>query len=55
MNYLFNFAVSRRLGVENYAPLALLGGGLMILSLTATVVNLIVVKYAAKFTLKVSV
>jgi O-antigen/teichoic acid export membrane protein len=49
LNYLFSFAVSRRLGVENYAALAALVGGLMIFSLPAGVVNLIVVKYAAEF------
>lgn len=49
LNYLFNAAVSRRLGVENYAVLSALGGLLVILSLPSVVVNLIVVKYAAEF------
>ena len=49
LNYLFNFAVSRRLGVENYAILSSLGGLLMILSLPAVIINLVVVKYAAEF------
>lgn len=49
LNYVFNFAVSRKLGVENFATLAALGSGIMIFSLPATVVNLIVVKYAAEF------
>jgi O-antigen/teichoic acid export membrane protein len=49
LNYLFNVAVSRRLGVENYAVLSALGGLLVVLSLPSIVVNLIVVKYAAEF------
>jgi len=49
LNYLFNFALSRRLGVENYATLASLNGGLMILCLPGTIANLVVVKYAAEF------
>jgi len=49
LNYMFNFALSRRLGVENYATLASLNGGLMILCLPGTIANLVVVKYAAEF------
>ncbi|HEX5275383.1 MAG TPA: hypothetical protein VFW34_08905 [Candidatus Rubrimentiphilum sp.] len=49
LNYLFNFAVSRRLGLENFATLSALGSGLIICSLPAAVVNLMVVKYAAEF------
>jgi O-antigen/teichoic acid export membrane protein len=49
LNYLFNVAVSRRLGVENYAVLSALGGLLVVLSLPSIVVNLIVVKFAAEF------
>lgn len=49
LSYVFNFAVSRRLGVEDYATLSSLGGLLVILSLPAVVINLIVVKYSAEF------
>ena len=48
LNYAFNFAISRRIGVEGYAALSALLSLLMILSAPATVVNLIVVKYAAE-------
>ncbi|HET9393812.1 MAG TPA: hypothetical protein VFO29_09890 [Candidatus Rubrimentiphilum sp.] len=49
LSYLFNFAVSRRLGVVDYASVSSLSGLLVILSLPALVINLIVVKYAAEF------
>jgi O-antigen/teichoic acid export membrane protein len=48
-NYLFNFAISRRLGVEGFATLASLVGGFMILSIPANIINLVVVKYASEF------
>lgn len=44
-NYLFNFALSRRLGVEGFATLSSLVSFLMILSIPMTVVSLVVVKY----------
>jgi O-antigen/teichoic acid export membrane protein len=49
LNYLFNFAISRRLGVEGFATLSSLVSGVMILSVPATITTLIVVKYAAAF------
>jgi O-antigen/teichoic acid export membrane protein len=49
LNYLFNFAVSRQLGVEGFAALSSLVGTLMILSVPASVLNLIVVKQTATF------
>lgn len=49
LNYVFNFALSRRLGVEGFADLTSLVGALMILSIPANVLTLIVVKYAATF------
>lgn len=49
LNYAFNFALSRRLGVEGFATLASLVGALMIFSIPANVLTLIVVKYAATF------
>lgn len=48
-NYVFNFAISRRLGVEGFATLASLVGGFMILSIPANIINLVVVKYASEF------
>jgi O-antigen/teichoic acid export membrane protein len=49
LNYLFNFALSRRLGVEGFATLSSLTSGVMILSIPATILTLVVVKYAATF------
>ncbi len=49
LNYLFNFAISRYIGVEAYAELTSLIGTMMILSIPALIVNLIVVKYTAEF------
>lgn len=49
LNYVFNFAISRRLGVEGFATLSSLMSVLMIVSIPATVLNLIVVKYTAEF------
>ncbi len=48
-NYAFNFTISRNVGVENYAALSALAGALMILSIPASVLNLVVVKYAAGY------
>ncbi len=48
-NYFFNFALSRRLGVEGYATLSALISFLMILSIPTSVVSLIVVKYTAVY------
>lgn len=49
LNYVFNFVLSRRLGVEHYATLAALVGCLMILSIPSTAINLIAVKYGAEY------
>lgn len=49
LNYVFNFAVSRHVGVENFATLSSLTSAIMILSIPASILNLIVVKYAAEF------
>ncbi len=48
-NYAFNFAISRRIGVENYAALSSLINGLIIVSIPAAVANLVIVKYTAEF------
>jgi O-antigen/teichoic acid export membrane protein len=48
LNYVFNFAVSRRLGVENYAELSSIVSGLMVFALPGTIVNLVVVKYVGE-------
>ncbi len=49
LNYAFNFALSRRLGVEGFATLSSLVSAIMILSIPASILCLIVVKYAATF------
>lgn len=49
LNYVFNLAISRRIGVENFATLSSLVSALMILSVPANVLNLIVVKYVSEF------
>ena len=49
LNYVFNFVLSRRLGVEHYATLAALVGIIMILSIPGTAINLIAVKYGAEY------
>lgn len=49
LNYLFNFAIAHRLGVEGFAELSSLVSGVMILSIPSTILTLIVVKYAATF------
>ncbi|MFN2450541.1 MAG: oligosaccharide flippase family protein [Candidatus Baltobacteraceae bacterium] len=46
-NYAFNFALSRRLGVEGFATLSSLVSFLMILSIPTSVLSLVVVKYTA--------
>jgi O-antigen/teichoic acid export membrane protein len=48
-NYLFNFALSRRLGVEGFATLSALVSLLMILSIPMTVVSLMIVKYTGTY------
>lgn len=48
-NYFFNFALSRRLGVEGFATLSSLVSFLMILSIPTAVLSLIVVKYTAVY------
>lgn len=49
LNYLFNFALSRRLGVEGFATLSSLVGFVMIVSIPASILTLVVVKYTATF------
>jgi O-antigen/teichoic acid export membrane protein len=49
LNYVFNFALSRRLGIEGFATLSSLTGGLMIVSVPSAIWNLLVVKYAADY------
>lgn len=49
LNYAFNFAISRKVGVENFAVLSSLVSAIMLLSIPASVLNLIVVKYSAEF------
>ncbi len=48
-NYLFNFALSRRLGVEGFATLSSLVSFLMIISIPVSVLSLIIVKYTAAY------
>lgn len=48
-NYLFNFALSRRLGVEGFATLSSLVSFLMILSIPMTIVSLVIVKYSGLY------
>ena len=47
--YAFHFAISRRIGVEQYGVLSALNSVLMISAVFATIVATIVVKYAAEF------
>lgn len=49
LNYAFNFAISRRVGVEGFATLSSLVSFLMLLSIPTSVLTLIVVKYAAVY------
>ncbi len=49
LNYLFNFALSRRLGVEGFATLSSLVSFIMVFSIPASILTLIVVKYTATF------
>jgi O-antigen/teichoic acid export membrane protein len=49
LNYLFNFALSRRLGVEGFATLSSLVSFIMIFSIPASIVTLVIVKYTATF------
>ncbi|HKU68486.1 MAG TPA: oligosaccharide flippase family protein [Candidatus Baltobacteraceae bacterium] len=49
LNYAFNVALSRRLGVEGFATLSSLVSFIMIFSIPASVLTLMVVKYTATF------
>ncbi|HZZ64743.1 MAG TPA: hypothetical protein VFE17_04535 [Candidatus Baltobacteraceae bacterium] len=49
LNYVFNFALSRRLGVEGFATLSSLVSLLMILSIPTGILSLIAIKYAATY------
>lgn len=49
LNYAFNFAISRRVGVEGFAALSSLVSFIMLLSIPTSVLTLIVVKYAAVY------
>lgn len=49
LNYLFNFALSRRLGVEGFATLSSLVSFIMIFSIPASILTLVIVKYTATF------
>lgn len=48
-NYLFNFALSRRLGIEGFATLSALVSFLMILSIPMTILSLMIVKYSGAY------
>ncbi len=48
-NYLFNFALSRRLGVEGFAALSSLSSLIVIVSIPTAVLALVVVKYTAVY------
>lgn len=49
LNYLFNFAISRRVGVEGFATLSSLVSGLLIIAIPGAILNLVIVKYAADY------
>lgn len=49
LSYAFNFILSRQLGVEGFATLSSLVSFIMLLSIPASVLTLIVVKYTATF------
>lgn len=49
LNYVFNFALSRRLGVEGFATLSSLVSFIAIFSIPASVLSLVIVKYSATF------
>lgn len=49
LNYAFNFALSRRLGVEGFATLSSLVSFLMILTIPMSILTLVVVKYAGVY------
>jgi O-antigen/teichoic acid export membrane protein len=49
LGYAFHFAISRKVGVEQYGVLAALNAGYMIGMVASTIVATIVVKYAAEF------
>lgn len=48
-NYIFHFVISRKLGVVGYGTLSSLIAGLTIVSMPATVLNIIVVKFSSEF------
>src|SRR5579864_3736319 len=48
-NYIFNFALSRRLGVEGFATLSSLISFLIVFSIPTVILSLIIVKYAAVY------
>ena len=49
LNYVYHFVMSRRLGVVDYGALASILAGLVIASVPATILTMVVVKYAAEF------
>jgi O-antigen/teichoic acid export membrane protein len=49
LGYAFHFAISRKIGVEQYGVLAALNAGYMIGMVISTIAGTIVVKYAAEF------
>lgn len=49
LNYVFNFAISRNVGVEGFATLSSLVSFLMLLSIPTSILSLVVVKYAAAY------
>jgi O-antigen/teichoic acid export membrane protein len=49
LGYAFHFAISRRIGVEQYGVLSALNAALMISFVVSQIVSTVVVKYAAEF------
>ncbi|MBD5655828.1 MAG: hypothetical protein IAI50_11715, partial [Candidatus Eremiobacteraeota bacterium] len=49
LGYFYHFAISRRIGVEQYGVLSALNAGIMIGTVVSTIASTIVLKYAAEF------
>jgi O-antigen/teichoic acid export membrane protein len=49
LGYAFHFAISRKIGVEQYGVLSALNAGLMLSSVVGSIGTTVVVKYAAEF------
>jgi O-antigen/teichoic acid export membrane protein len=49
LGYAYHFAISRRIGVEQYGVLSALNAGIMISTVVSQIASTIVIKYAAEF------